>query len=92
MTIKVLLPCPARQVVESSALSFSCYEKGEVTSVEEGHEVECAIPLVRSDVTKDTISVMVKLAKVIDESHDIGQPAAECQLIWLSRRKLVTRR
>ena len=67
-------------------------EKGEVTSVEEGHDVERASPLreefgVRSDVTKDTMPVMVKLAQEIDESHGIGQPTAECQLKWPSRRK-----
>ena len=44
---------------------------------------------VRSDVINDTMSDVVKLAKVIDESHDVGQPTPECQLIWLSRRKLV---
>ena len=44
---------------------------------------------VRSDVTKDTMSVTVKLAQELDESHDIGQSTAECQLIWPSRRKLV---
>ena len=34
---------------------------------------------------------MVKFAKKIDESHDIGQPAAEGQLLWPSRIQLVTR-
>ena len=36
------------------------------------------------------MSDMVKLAKVIDELHDVGQPTGECQLIWNSRRKLAT--
>ena len=43
----------------------------------------------RSDVSKDTMSVMVKLAQEIDESHVIGQPTAECQMMWPSTRKLV---
>ena len=57
-------------------------EMVEVTFVEEGHEVE-------SDVAEETISALVKLAKEICESCDIGQPAAECQLMVLpSKRKL----
>ena len=40
-------------------------EKGEVTSVEEGHDVERVIA--RSDVVKDTMSAMGKPAKEIDE-------------------------
>ena len=36
------------------------------------------------------MSATVKLAKEIDEP-DIGQPTAECQLMTLSERRLVTR-
>ena len=46
----------------------------EVTSVEEGHDVERVA--VRSDVVNASMSVMVKLAKEVDEP-DIGQPTAE---------------
>ena len=48
------------------------------------------VNVVRSDVDKDTMSAAVKLAKEVDEL-DIGQPTAECQLMTLSERRLVTR-
>ena len=39
------------------------------------------------------MSAMVKLAKEIDESYDIGQPTAECHLMaWPYERRRVTRR
>ena len=41
------------------------------------------------DVIKDTMSD-VQLAKEVDESHDVGQPTAECQLIRPSRRRPAT--
>ena len=65
------------------ALHTEMCEKSGVTSVEEGHDVE-------SDVAEETMSAVVKLAKEIDEP-DIGQPSAECQFRWPSRRRLVTR-
>ena len=37
-----------------------------------------------------TMSPMESLAKKIGASPGIGQPTAECQLLWPSRRKLVT--
>ena len=92
-------PCLARQVMESNALSFSrctpmCARKVEslplrkdmTSNAPVSFEVEFGV---RSDVSKDKMLVMVKLAQEIDESHGIGQPTAECQLMWPSTRKLV---
>ena len=68
------------------SLHADACEMLEVTSVEEGHDVE-------SDVAEERMSALVKLAKEICESCDIGQPAAEFQLMVLpSKRKLVTQR
>ena len=68
------------------SLHTDACEMVEDTSVEEGHDFE-------SDVAEETMSVLVKLAKEICESCDIGQPAAECQLmVFPSKRKLVTQR
>ena len=60
-------------------------QRGEVPSVKEGRDVE-------SDIAEETMSAVVKFAKKICESCDVGQPTAECQLMRLSRRKLVTQR
>ena len=38
----------------------------------------------KSDFAKET--AMVKLAKEIDEPHDISQPTAECQLMTLCEK------
>ena len=55
----------------------------QVTSVEEGHDVQRVI--VRSDVVKETMSAMLKLG--------VGQPTAEClSRVSSTRRRLVTRR
>ena len=51
---------------------------------EERHDVECGI-------AEETMSAVVKLAKKIGESCDVGQPTVECQLMRTSRRKLVTK-
>ena len=48
--------------------------------MEEGHDVE-------SDVAEETMSAVVKLAKEICESCDIGQPTAACLLRWPSRSR-----
>ena len=48
--------------------------------MEERHGVE-------SDVAKETMSALVKLVTEICESCDIGQPAAECQLMVLPSKK-----
>ena len=60
------------------------YEE-EVTSVEEGHDVE-RVTAVRSDFVKDTKSTMEKPAKEIHESRDIGRPTVDCQFVKPSRR------
>ena len=36
-----------------------------------------------------TMSALVKFAEEIDEPPDIGQPTAECQLIWLPEKNWV---
>ena len=71
---------------DAMQLRWNVCEEGEVTS-EEGHDVERAVPLrggfwrAERRHIKDTMSDVVMLAKDIDESHDVGQPTAECQLV-----------
>ena len=48
------------------------YEEGDVTSVEEGHDVE-HVTAVGSDF-KDTKSTLVQPAMEIYDSRDVGQP------------------
>ena len=58
------------------SLHTDACEMVEVTSVEEGHDVE-------SYVAVETMSALVRLAKEICESCDIGQLTAECLLCGL---------
>ena len=71
-------PCKVQQKTPKNVSSHTeMCKKGDVTSGEEGHDVERAVPL---------------RGGVLDEL-DIGQPPAECRLVVLrSRRKLFTRR
>jgi len=47
---------------------------------------------VESDVAEETMSVTVKVAKEIDEPHDIDLPTAECQSRTPSEKRRVTQR
>ena len=53
---------------------------------------QCSCEERKRDVAEETMSVMVKLTKEIDEPYNIDLPTAECQSRMSSKERRVTRR
>ena len=79
MLLKHKSPCDERLSV------FSDYV-GRLGNEQEAEHKELEQLTCKSDFSKETMSAMVKLAKEIDEPHDISQPTAECQLMTLCEK------